>query len=87
MRALIPMTMAVALAAAAVVPVAAQSEGAARPSSGCEAPLAAPGDYEAVNDFDGADQKHFVIVPEHYAEMSALRRCTSSSAAAAGTRT
>ncbi len=70
MRTLIPMTMAVALAAAAVVPVAAQSEGAARPSSGCEAPLAAPGDYEAVNDFDGADQKHFVIVPEHYAEIS-----------------
>ena len=70
MRALIPMTMAVAMATAMVVPVTAQSEEAPRPSSGCEVPLAEAGDYEAVNDFDGADQKYFVIVPEHYAEIT-----------------
>jgi poly(3-hydroxybutyrate) depolymerase len=50
--------------------VSAQSEGSARPSSGCEAPLPAPGDYEAVNDFDGADQKYFVVVPPSYEDIT-----------------
>ncbi len=70
MKALIVMTMALALVVAAMVPATAQPDEAARPSSGCDAPLAAPGDYEAINDFDGAGQRYFVIVPEHYAEIT-----------------
>ena len=69
MRSLITATIVAALLAASVGVVAAQSDGTARPSSGCDEPLVAPGDYEAVNDFDDADQTYFVIVPEHYAEI------------------
>ena len=70
MRAGIATIIVTALVAASATPVAAQSEGSAHPSGGCEAPLVAPGDYEAVNDHGGANQRYFVIVPESYADLA-----------------
>jgi poly(3-hydroxybutyrate) depolymerase len=70
MHAFITSIITAALVAGFTATAMAQSEGAARPSSGCAAPLAEAGDYEAVNDFDGADQTYFVIVPEHYADIT-----------------
>lgn len=69
MRSLITTAMTLALVLGPAASVAAQTGEAAQPSSGCDAPLAEPGDYEAVNDFDGANQKYFVIVPPSYAEI------------------
>ena len=70
MRSLITATIVTTLLATSVGVVAAQSDERPPPSSGCEAPLAAPGDYESVNDFDGADQKYFVIVPPSYQDIA-----------------
>jgi len=37
-----------------------------RASSGCDAQPVAPGDYEAVNDVAGANQKYWTVVPSSY---------------------
>jgi poly(3-hydroxybutyrate) depolymerase len=69
MRFITSIIVAALLATSASV-VAAQSDVTPLPSSGCEAPLAAPGDYEAINDFDEANQKYFVIVPPGYEDIA-----------------
>lgn len=69
MRSLIPATIAIALLMGSATAVAAQSDVTSQPSSGCDAPLAEPGDYEGLSDFDGADQQYFVVVPPSYADV------------------
>jgi dienelactone hydrolase len=63
--------MAIGLLAGSAVGVTAQT--ADEPSSasaGCDAPLAEPGVYDGINDFEDAAQAYRVVVPQGYADLA-----------------
>jgi polyhydroxybutyrate depolymerase len=68
MHAFITPIIAATLVAGLPATAMAQSEGAARPSSGCEVPLAAPGDYGGTFEMDDGSDDYWVVVPEGYAD-------------------
>lgn len=60
--------MTTALMAVLVGAVSAQPEEMPHSSVGCEAPLAAPGDYKGTFEMDDGSDDHWVVVPEGYAD-------------------
>jgi dienelactone hydrolase len=63
--------LAIGLLAGSAVGVAAQiDDEPSSASTGCEEPLAEPGVYDGVNDFEDAQQAYRVVVPEGYADLS-----------------
>lgn len=68
MRSLITTIIVAALLASSAIVVTARSDETPLPSSGCESPLAAPGDYESTYAMGDMTGTYWAVVPETYAD-------------------
>lgn len=68
MRAVVATIIAVALAATSATVVVAQLVATVQPSSGCDVPLAEPGDYADTYVAGDSTARYWVVVPEAYAQ-------------------